>query len=131
MLQAQIYTTSSQYSYSMAGVATPPSATPFRSTSSYMAGGSGINTSSYSTAPMRMATGSISTVASQLAGGVLAEECQMYHDEFSGPRRLPGAGGIAPPDTPIGDGWDVALLLVLLCAVYTFYIFRKRKSFKA
>ena len=111
VLHAQIYTTSSTTYHST--TALPISA--FRSTSSY----SSISIS-YSTAPMRMATGSVSTVASQLSGGVLADEGYYTENVLRGPRRLGGigGGGIAPPDTPIGEGWDVALLLALLCVGY-------------
>jgi hypothetical protein len=114
VLHAQIYTTSSTTYHST--TALPISA--FRSTSSY----SSISIS-YSTAPMRVATGSVSTVASQLSGGVLADEGYYTENVLRGPRKLGGigGGGIAPPDTnpaPIGEGWDVALLLALLCVGY-------------
>lgn len=111
VLHAQIFTTSSTTYHST--TALPISA--FRSTSSY----SSISIS-YSTAPMRVATGSVSTVASQLSGGVLADEGYYTENVLRGPRKLGGigGGGIAPPDTPIGEGWDVALLLALLCIGY-------------
>lgn len=111
VLHAQIYTTSSTTYHST--TALPISA--FRSTSSY----SSISIS-YSTVPMRVATGSVSTVASQLSGGVLADEGYYTENVLRGPRKLGGigGGGIAPPDTPIGEGWDVALLLALLCVGY-------------
>lgn len=135
-LQAQMYTTSSAsyHSYSTIGVATPPSTASFRSTSVYREYGStALNTSStsYSTAPMRVATGGISTIASQLAGGVLAEENKMIDNGLRGPRKGPGSGGIAPPDTPIGDGWDVAVFLLLLCVGYALYLTRKTRQKKA
>lgn len=83
---------------------------------------------------MRVATGSFSTVASQLSGGTLADESYCYTDNaMRGPRRLGGTiggGGIAPPDTPIGDGWDVAVFLLLLCAVYAIYLKRKSENGK-
>ena len=111
VLHAQISTTSSPTYQST--TALPISA--FRSTSSY----SSISIS-YSTVPMRVATGSVSTVASQLSGGVLADEGYYTENVLRGPRKLGGigGGGIAPPDTPIGEGWDVALLLALLCVGY-------------
>ena len=131
-----MYTTSSAsyHSYSTIGVATPPSTASFRSTSVYREYGStALNSSStsYSTAPMRVATGGISTIASQLAGGVLAEENKMIDNGLRGPRKGPGSGGIAPPDTPIGDGWDVALLLAMLCVAYGIYLKRKCENRKA
>lgn len=131
-----MYTTSSAsyHSYSTIGVATPPSTASFRSTSVYREYGStALNTSStsYSTAPMRVATGGISTIASQLAGGVLAEENKMIDNGLRGPRKGPGSGGIAPPDTPISDGWDVALLLAMLCVAYGIYLKRKCENRKA
>ena len=117
VLHAQIYTTSSTTYHST--TALPISA--FRSTSSY----SSISIS-YSTAPMRVATGSVSTVASQLSGGVLADEGYYTENVLRGPRKLGGigGGGIAPPDTPIGEGWDVALLLALLCVGYVVWKYR-------
>lgn len=127
MLQAQIYTGYSTTSHS--AMASSPTTSAFRSTSSYS------HTSiSYSTAPMRVATGSFSTVASQLSGGTLADESYCYTDNgMRGPRRLGGTlggGGIAPPDTPIGDGWDVAVFLLLLCAGYAIYLKRKSENGK-
>jgi hypothetical protein len=80
---------------------------------------------------MRVATGGISTIASQLAGGVLAEENKMIDNGLRGPRKGPGSGGIAPPDTPIGDGWDVAVFLLLLCVGYALYLTRKTRQEKA
>jgi hypothetical protein len=123
MLQAQIYTGYSTTSHST--MASLPTSSAFRSTSSYSA-----TSVSYSTAPMRVATGSFSTVASQLSGGTLADEGYYTDNGMRGPRRLggtPGGGGIAPPDTPIGDGWDVALLLALLCLAYGIYLRRNAK----
>ena len=126
MLQAQIYTTSSPAYHS--AMASSPTTSAFRSTSSYS------HTSiSYSTAPMRVATGSFSTVASQLSGGTLADEGYYTDNGMRGPRRLGGTlggGGIAPPDTPIGDGWDVAVFLLLLCVGYAIYLKRKSENGK-
>ena len=131
MLHAQVYTTSSAnyHSVSSGGMVSLPEASSFRSTSAYAMRKSGytVTSKTYSTAPMCMATGTISTVASQLAGGVLAEESYGPNNDLRGPRRGPGSGGIAPPDTPIGDGWDVALLLALLCLAYGIYLRRNAK----
>lgn len=127
MLQAQIYTGYSTTSHS--AMASSPTSSAFRSTSSYSA-----TSVSYSTAPMRVATGSFSTVASQLSGGTLADEGYYTDNGMRGPRRLggtPGGGGIAPPDTPIGDGWDVAVFLLLLCVGYALYLTRKTRQEKA
>ena len=85
---------------------------------------------------MRVATGSVSTVASQLSGGVLADEGYYTENVLRGPRKLGGigGGGIAPPDTnptPIGDGWDVALLLAVLCVGYVVKRFISVKRLKS
>lgn len=34
------------------------------------------------------------------------------------------------PDTPIGDGWDVAVFLLFLCAGYAIYLKRKSENGK-
>ena len=67
----------------------------------------------YSTAPMSVANGSIKTAASNVVGGVLSEDSSTGFIP-TGPQRAPGT----PKPTPIGDGWDVALLLALLCVGY-------------
>lgn len=130
MLHAQVYTTSSAnyHSVSSGGMVSLPEASSFRSTSAYAMRTSDytVTPRTYSTAPMRMATGTISTVASQLTG-VLAEESYGPNNDLRGPRKGPGSGGIAPPDTPIGDGWDVVLLLALLCLAYGIYLRRNTK----
>lgn len=120
MLYAQVYTTSSA-TYRTIGtssLASPPTTASFRSTSSYAGGGSAQQTTlsvSYSTAPMRMANGTITTVASQLKGGVLAEGTDSPTGYIpTRPERVPGV-----PDTvPLQEGWDVALLLFILCIGY-------------
>ena len=109
-------------------MASQPTTASFRSTSSFARGGSAVQTTSsvsYSTAPMRMANGTITTVASQLKGGVLAEGADSPTGYIpTRPQRVPGV-----PDTlPIGDGWDVALLLSLLCLGYAVYLKRKTIS---
>ena len=97
-------------------MASQPTSTSFRSTSSYARSASAVQTSSsvsYSTAPMRMANGTITTVASQLKGGVLAEGAESPTGYIpTRPQRVPGV------PLPIGDGWDVALLLAILCVGY-------------
>jgi hypothetical protein len=55
----------------------------------------------------------------------------MIDNGLRGPRKGPGSGGIAPPDTPIGDGWDVAVLLAMLCVAYGIYLKRKCENRKA
>ena len=73
---------------------------------------------SYSTAPMHVANGFIKTAASELDGNVLTEEtCYMP----TAPQR-----SIAPPTTaPLGLGWDVFVLLLLLTVAYALYLYRK------
>ena len=118
MLHAQVYTTSSAtyHSIGTSGMASQPTSTSFRSTSSYARSASAVQTSSsvsYSTAPMRMANGTITTVASQLKGGVLAEGADSPTGYIpTRPQRVPGV------PLPIGDGWDVVLLLAILCVSY-------------
>lgn len=73
---------------------------------------------SYSTAPMFVANGKVQTVASDIVGGTLTE--QPAEPARISPRQravIPGT-----PDLPIGEGWDVALLLSMMCAIYTFYV---------
>ena len=118
MLHAQVYTTSSAtyHSIGTSGMASQPTSTSFRSTSSYARSASAVQTTSsvsYSTAPMRMANGTITTVASQLKGGVLTEGTDSPTGYIpTRPQRVPGV------PLPIGDGWDVALLLAILCVGY-------------
>jgi hypothetical protein len=118
MLHAQVYTTSSAtyHSIGTSGMASQPTSTSFRSTSSYARSASAVQTTSsvsYSTAPMRMANGTITTVASQLKGGVLAEGAESPTGYIpTRPQRVPGV------PLPIGDGWDVAMLLAILCVSY-------------
>ena len=126
MLHAQVYTTSSAtyHSIGTSGMASQPTSTSFRSTSSFARGGSAVQTTSsvsYSTAPMRMANGTITTVASQLKGGVLTGGTDSPTGYIpTRPQRVPGV-----PDTlPIGDGWDVALLLALLSIGYVVWKYR-------
>ena len=77
---------------------------------------------------MHMANGTVKTIASSIQGGVLSEEPTGYTD----PNRFRGRQNtMAPPtetDTPIGDGWDVALLLTMLCSAYAIYCYRKNKK---
>jgi hypothetical protein len=68
---------------------------------------------------MYMANGAIQTVASSIRGGVLSEEGENNVGYISPMRRAAVIPGV--PDTnpaPICDGWDVALLLALLCVGY-------------
>lgn len=127
MTHAQIYTTSSASyrSFSTSGMATQPTTSAFRSTSVYRGNAATSNMSSsisYSTAPMSMSNGFITTVASELQGGVLTEQ---YVENGSGSQSnnaiIPGV-----PDTPLGFGWDVVLLLAILSIGYALYV-RRRK----
>ena len=124
MLHAQVYTTSSATYHTMgtSSMASQPTTASFRSTSSYARGGSAVQTTSsvsYSTAPMRMANGTITTVASQLKGGVLAEGADSPTGYIpTRPQRVPGV------PLPISDGWDVALLLAILCVGYVVWKYR-------
>ena len=62
---------------------------------------------------MQVANGSIKTMASSISGGVLTAEKSTGYIP-TGPQRAPGT----PRPQPIGDGWDVALLLAILCVGY-------------
>jgi hypothetical protein len=75
---------------------------------------------------MNVANGAVKTIASSIQGGVLSDG-----DSYaSGHQRIRGRQNTMPPptETPIGDGWDVALLLVLLCAGYAVYCYKKNKK---
>ena len=120
MLQAQIYTTSSASyrSVSSGGVVILPADPAFRSTSAYVSRTARQITPSvnYSTAPMHVANGQISTAASQLKGGVLVDPPVSYTEpKPHGPRRAPW---VPDENVPLSDGWDVALLLAILCVGY-------------
>jgi hypothetical protein len=126
-LQAQIYSTSSatHHSYSTGGTVVAPSPVEFRSTSTYNS--SSTYSSRYSTAPMQIANGTVKTVASSIQGGVLSDKT----NSSTGPQRIRGRQNTMAPPTetaPIGDGWDVALLLTLLCAGYAVYCYKKNKK---
>ena len=131
MLHAQVYTTSSATYRSVCGggMAVQPSTATFRSTSSY-AGRSTVArvapSRAYSTAPMYMANGTITTVASQLQGGELAETPSSSNG-FS-PQQRAVIPGVPYPPQPLGEGWDVTLLLSLLCLGYAVYLKRKTIS---
>ena len=120
MLQAQIYTTSSASyrSVSSGGVVILPADPAFRSTSAYVSRTARQITPSvnYSTASMRVANGQIATAASQLKGGVLVDPPVSYTEpKPHGPRRAPW---VPDENVPLSDGWDVALLLAILCVGY-------------
>lgn len=137
MAHAQIYTTSSAtyHSYSVGGYENRANTCQFRTTSPQIQQN---HTNTYSTAPMRVATGTVSTVASQLQGGISADEFARKQYITRAKKAGPGSGGPPPPDTsddggtggdtPIGEGWDVALLLSLLCLGYAVYLKRKTIS---
>ena len=115
MIHAQIYTTSSVKlrSYTNGGGIVAPTSVEFRTTSVY--GNSIAQKRSYSTtAPMQVANGSIKTIASTVTGGVLLENSNSSGGYI--PPITPVIPGV--PDTPIGEGWDVALLLAVLCVGY-------------
>lgn len=121
-MQAQLYTTSSSRGGHLStskGVIATPSISNFRSTSVYRTTVMQENTSTSYSAPMYVANGTIQTVASSIRGGVLSEEGENNVGYISPMRRAAVIPGV--PDTkpsPIGEGWDVALLLALLCVGY-------------
>ena len=75
---------------------------------------------------MQVANGSIKTIASSVTGGVLTNNEGGYIPPTTGNDQGAVIAGV--PDLPIGDGWDVALLLVLLCAGYAVYCYKKNKK---
>ena len=83
----------------------------------------------YSTAPMNVANGAVKTVASSIRGGVLSDADASGYLPPTAPKRSPGVPN-TKPDTPIGDGWDVAVFLLLLCAGYAIYLKRKSENGK-
>ncbi len=109
------------HSFLTGGVANTPASVEFRSTSTYKSVAT--SSSSYSTAPMHMANGTVKTVASSIQGGVLSEEPTGYTD----PNRIRGRQNTMAPPTetaPLGDGWDVAILLAIMCLAYVIYLRR-------
>ena len=128
-----MYSTSSRThrSYSTGGTIAVPSHVEFRSTSVYNPNiRPNTQQKCYSTAPMQVANGSIKTMASSIQGGVLSNGT----NATAGPQRIHDRRNtMAPPtetQTPIGDGWDVALLLGLLCAGYVVFRYRKQRESK-
>ena len=130
-MQAQIYSTAygKYHTYTNSGVLVEPTPFAFRSTSLY-----GCRTprrKMYSTAPMQVANGSVKTIASTITGGTLSKNnTNMITDTGYIPLNNGQDQNTAvisgTPDTPIGEGWDVAVLLLMLCIGYGAYI--KRKS---
>lgn len=109
------------HSFSTGGAVSAPTSVEFRSTSTYKSVAT--SSSSYSTAPMHMANGTVKTVASSILGGVLSEEPTGYTD----PNRIRGRQNTMAPPTetaPLGDGWDVAILLAIMCLAYGIYLRR-------
>lgn len=121
MQAAPIYTTSSVKVRSTSPGGLQPSVRyHFHSTSGFTKRNAATYTPSrtYSTAPMFVANGTVRTAASDIVGGTLTE--QPAEPARISPRQravIPGT-----PDLPIGEGWDVALLLSMMCAIYTFYV---------
>jgi hypothetical protein len=66
---------------------------------------------------MNVANGAVKTVASSIHGGVLSDADASGYLPPTAPKRSPGVPN-TKPESPIGDGWDVALLLALLCVGY-------------
>lgn len=131
MLHAQLFTTSSATyrSISNGAMASQPTTSAFRSTSAYTNRNSAVQVASSifsSTAPMHVSNGSITTIASQLQGGAIADESVSYEDNMgSGPRRAPW---VPDENVPLGDGWDVAILLAIMCLAYGIYLRRNATS---
>jgi hypothetical protein len=76
---------------------------------------------------MRVANGTIGTVASQLNGGQLTDAPSSSGNSSTqqGGAVIPGV----PYFQPIGDGWDVALLLAIMCVIYALYLtYKSRKE---
>ena len=75
---------------------------------------------------MNIANGTVKTIASSIQGGVLSSGV----DVAAGLQRIHDRRNtMAPPtETPIGEGWDVALMLGLLCAGYVVFRYRKQRE---
>ena len=135
IMQAQLYRTSNAeiHSYSSGGVGVmAPSTADFRSTSAYGIGSVRMSMERTAVAPMHVANGAVRTVASSIKGGVLLEDSETESGYISPIRKAPVIPGV--PDTnptPIGDGWDVALLLAMLCVAYGIYLKRECENRKA
>lgn len=119
-LQAQIYSTASSRhrTYTNGGVVQTPVTYEFQSTSVY---GTFTRKKSSATAPMQVANGSIRTVASSVTGGVLLGNSNGDNNNTNNippGKQNNGAVIAGVPDLPICGGWDVALLLALLCVGY-------------
>jgi hypothetical protein len=65
---------------------------------------------------MQIANGSIKTIASTVTGGVLTNNEGGYISPTTDNDQGAIIAGV--PDLPIGEGWDVVLLLALLCVGY-------------
>jgi hypothetical protein len=67
---------------------------------------------------MNVANGAVKTIATSVQGGVLTDDA----NSTTGPQRIQNRRNTMAPPTetvqPIDDGWDVALLLALLCVGY-------------
>ena len=132
MLHAQIYTTSSaRYKSCSSGGSYIGTATPtisdFRSTSTYIIKEqrtSALHTT-HTPVQLQLANGTIRTAASALGGGELAQEPSASEFVPTNSRKSPGDGGLPPPDLPLGDSWQVWLLMALL---YSFYCYRKQQK---
>ena len=131
ILCAQLYTTSSgrYHSYTNGGVVVAPVTYEFYSTSTYRSAITPKQTSF--TAPLVVANGTIKTLASSVKGGVLLGSANNSSEGYIPTTQddtpiIPGV-----PDTPIGDGWDVALLLAMLCVAYGIYLKRICENRKA
>ena len=126
-----MYSTSSRmhHSYSTGGTVEAPSNVEFRSTSVYNSNIRNTQQKCYSTAPMNVANGAVKTVASSIRGGVLSDADASGYLPPTAPKRSPGVPN-TKPETPIGDGWDVAVFLLLLCVGYAIYLKRKTENGK-
>ena len=123
-LHAQIHTTSSASyrSYTTSGGLLDPPPIEFQSTSIY---GRRTLSRSYSTAPMVVSNGSVKTIASSIKSGSLLGTENTGED--AGNTIIPIVPGV--PDTPIGDGWDVIVLFILLSMFYAINVrYRVKKA---
>jgi hypothetical protein len=71
---------------------------------------------------MQIANGSIKTIASSVTGGVLTNNEGGYIPPTTDNDQGAVIAGV--PDLPIGEGWDVALLLAILCVGYVVWKYR-------
>jgi len=81
-----------------------------------------------STSTIAYTAGTFSTVASNIEAGTTIEDYQEEYVARSSARRGMGGNWAPPVFSPIGDGWDVILFLIVLAVGYGVVSVRKKQS---